>query len=75
MGLYVEVMCDVRREGSDPKDMLSAFCWSDNNNNPQGPTVKDAKAEAKARGWLVGPRRKAVCPNCRKLDPPPPSSV
>lgn len=64
MGLYVEVMCDLRKAGSDPKDPLRPLCWSDGNDNPQGGSVRDARFEARRQGWKLGRGRAAVCPGC-----------
>jgi hypothetical protein len=69
MGLYVEVMCDVRADASTPD--FRHFCWSDRNDNPQGGTPKEARAEARRQGWKLGRGRAAVCPNCATLTTPP----
>jgi len=65
MGLYVEVMCDLRLSGSDLKNPLLHRCHSDRNDNPQGVSASDARAQARKAGWLVGPGNKAICPGCR----------
>lgn len=64
MGLYVEVMCDVRKMGADPDRPLRALCWSDENDNPQGRSVVEARTEARKQGWKIGPRSAAICPGC-----------
>lgn len=65
MGLFVELMCDLRLEGRAPGNCLIARCWSDRNDNPQGGTPGQARAEGRRQGWKVGPGNKAVCPGCR----------
>ncbi len=69
MGYYVEVHCDVRRAGRDPKHQLSAFCWTDRNDNPQGWSIAAARAAAKRAGWKINRNGDAACPNCRKPAP------
>ncbi len=70
MGLYVEVMCDLRADA--PTSDFRHFCWSDRNENPQGPTPAAARAEARRQGWKLGRGRAAVCPNCATLATPTP---
>lgn len=70
MGLYVEVMCDLRIAGTDPKNILRSLCWSDDNSNPQGRSVGEARAEAKRQGWKLTGRQGAVCPGCA-IEPAP----
>jgi len=68
MGLWVEIMCDKRIPWSLEEQKIGRIehrCHSDANNNPSGPTVGAARAEARERGWAVGPRRKACCPACQ----------
>lgn len=70
MSTYVEVHCDVKKEGRDPASPLHSFCWSDRNDNPQGWSIADAKAEARIQGWKLTKGNRAACPNCRsKLEP------
>lgn len=64
MGLYVEVMCDIRREGQNPKDILRPICWSDENASPQGPTIAEARKDARNQKWIIGPGARAICPGC-----------
>jgi len=63
VGLYVEVMCDRRKDGM-ASNGLSHLCWSNRNDNPQGPNIKAAKSEARSQGWKLGVRHKAICPGC-----------
>lgn len=66
MGLYVEVMCDERKEWpAGTKGKLLHRCYSNNNDNPQGPSIPAARAAAKREGWLVKGTR-TVCPGCRE---------
>lgn len=72
MGLYVELMCDERKEWPN----LPAFagkllhrCYSHNNDNPQGPNVAAAKAAGKAEGWIVRGKY-CCCPGCSKEPTP-----
>jgi hypothetical protein len=70
MGLYVEVMCDERKEwpaGYNSRSVLHR-CHSHNNDNPQGPSIAAARSEAKAAGWLIKGRR-SVCPGCLEILP------
>lgn len=64
MGLYVEVMCDLKLSGSKPGNILVHKCISDRGDNPQGYSVASARKDARAQGWKVGPGNKAVCPGC-----------
>jgi hypothetical protein len=64
MGLYCEVMCDLRISGTDPRQPLNPLCWSDANNNPQGPNPAAARSAARDEGWTLGRGRKAICPGC-----------
>jgi hypothetical protein len=65
MGLYVEVMCDERKEWpADGECRLYHRCLSHNNENPQGPTVAIARQEAKRTGWVIR-REYACCPRCK----------
>jgi hypothetical protein len=61
---YVEIHCDVRKEGRDPKEPASAFCWTHRNDNPQGGSIGAAKLEARRQGWKLTAGNRAVCPNC-----------
>lgn len=69
MGLYVEVMCDERKEW--PRDgrfySLSLRCHSDNADNPQGPTVAIAREEARKAKWIIRGRY-ACCPGCQMTE-------
>jgi len=64
VSLYVEIHCDVRRQGRDPVRRDLPFCFTDSNANPQGWTPKDAKAAARKGGWTIAPHDMAACPNC-----------
>lgn len=69
MGLYVEVHCDVRKDGYvkvGPNNSNSYRCWSARSDNAQGRTVAEARSEARKQGWKVGPGNSAVCPGCKK---------
>jgi len=68
MSLYVEVHCDVMKEGHDPDYILLARCWSHRGDNPQGGSQSSAYAAARRSGWLISTRR-AICPGCQ--DPRP----
>ena len=69
MGLYVEVMCDERKEWpAGTVGKLLHRCHSHNNDNPQGPSVASAREAAKLAGWLIKGRR-SVCPGCRQILP------
>jgi hypothetical protein len=71
MGLYVEVMCDVRKEWPKTAEYagkLRARCESYNSDNPQGHTVAEAKKAAKAAGWKVR-GGVTVCPGCLRVLP------
>ncbi len=68
MGLYVEVMCDLRLPWPDGwRGHLVNHCYSDRNNNPQGRTPAEARKTARKQGWLVEASGYCVCPNCRKV--------
>lgn len=74
MGLYVEVMCDVRLDTGywqDRPPYNYVTCHSAANNNPQGTTVASARKAAKKAGWLVQGSR-TVCPYCCKYQGPQP---
>ncbi|MBN9434042.1 MAG: hypothetical protein J0I45_16545 [Bosea sp.] len=64
MRLYVEVMCDLRLDGSDPKAPLHFSCITNAGDNPQGRTVSEARKAARKAGWRIGPKHKAICPGC-----------
>ena len=64
MSTYVEVHCDVKCEGRDPKCRHLTFCWTNRNANPQGWSAVDAKRAAREQGWVVAPGNVAACPNC-----------
>lgn len=72
MALYVEIHCDVMKEGRDPRDILKALCWSHSNNNPQGHSAASTRKQAKREGWKVGPGNYAVCPGCQDRPAPSP---
>jgi hypothetical protein len=61
MGLYVEVMCD-ERDCMRVDDCGRLICWSHSNDNPQGCSVRAARAEAKAQGW-----KRDICPACQAV--------
>jgi hypothetical protein len=68
VSFYVEVMCDERKSWSPEnhaKGPLRNRCRTDCNDNPQGPTARDAAAEARAQGWKVRGKY-ACCPSCLK---------
>jgi hypothetical protein len=68
MGLYVEVMCDERKDWPDTPEYAGKInhrCWSNANNNPQGRTAKGARDAAREGGWLIKGNY-ACCPGCRK---------
>lgn len=70
MGLYVEMMCDARKQGHKPGNILVHLCISDRNDNPQGCTAGEARAEARRQGWKVGPGNAAICPGCLGTEVP-----
>lgn len=63
MGLYVEVMCDERKEWPEGSHRLNHRCYSDRNDNPQGHTVAEARKAARKQQWLVRGSY-TVCPGC-----------
>lgn len=68
MGLYVEVMCDEMKEWPKTPPYASKInnrCWSHENANPQGRTVRQARKEAKKQGWTVSGNY-ACCPACKE---------
>lgn len=63
MGLYVEVMCDVRDETPLHAGAIRHRCESHENNNPQGRSIRQARAEARKAGWkIIGGW--SCCPPC-----------
>ena len=74
MGLYVEVMCDVRLDTGywqDTPPYGYVACHSATNDNPQGGSIAEARKAARKGGWLVQ-GGKTVCPYCRKHQEPQP---
>ena len=68
MGLYVEMMCDVRKAWPRTdayRGKLENRCISDRSDNPQGHTIAEARREAKQQGWKLNGDW-ACCPNCWK---------
>jgi hypothetical protein len=67
MGLYVEVMCDVRDETPLPGNALDHRCASHRSDNPQGHSIREARQSARKEGWKLKGGW-ACCPDC--LDTP-----
>lgn len=64
MGLYVEVMCDIKKGGIDPIHPTLHRCHSLRSDNPQGPSIAAARHAAREAKWKIGPGKKAICPGC-----------
>ncbi|RWK39292.1 hypothetical protein [Mesorhizobium sp.] len=68
MGLYVEIMCDERKNWPGTPEYAGKIehrCWSNRNDSAQGYSVAQARKEAKKQGWkIIG--RYACCPGCLK---------
>lgn len=65
MALWVEVLCDENKQWPEThKDHFDLRCYSDNNNNPSGYSVKTARDEARRQRWKLQGNY-AICPNCQ----------
>lgn len=78
MSVWIELMCDVRKDGT-AADGLSCLCWTNRNQNVMG-RAKDAtrvpavirilERQAVAQGW-VKVRGQWTCPGCAGKDKQP----
>lgn len=67
MGLYVEVMCDVRDETPLSVGSIHHRCESHENDNPQGHSIGEARRAARKAKWIVIGNF-TCCPNCAVTD-------
>lgn len=72
MGLFVEVMCDERKDWPNDGRFYSLYnrCWTNRNDNPNGRTVQEARKEARRQKWIIKGKY-ACCPACADPDPQP----
>lgn len=66
MGLYVEIMCDERKDWPKTPEYAGKIinrCWSNRNDNAQGYSVASARKDARENGWILKGRY-ACCPAC-----------
>lgn len=79
MSVWLEIHCDVRLPGSNPKDINRPRCWTDENLNPSGHTTNQ-QASVLAALRSIGERAKRggweqrggqwICPGCRGVKEP-----
>lgn len=64
MSAYVEIMCDLRLEGFAPGSLTRPRCLSDENANPQGSSIGEARRRARFEGWHRSRALGDICPGC-----------
>lgn len=64
MSVYVEIKCDRRRDGFMPGSLTRPLCWSNENRNPQGNSIGQARKRARFEGWHTSRLLGDVCPGC-----------
>lgn len=76
MSIWMEIHCDERQEGRDPKDILKPFCYSyeapqiaqmsGNKTDAVQFCLRDMRKEARKAGWRYS-KGKWACPNCKTV--------